>query len=130
MPVIKNCEAKSTKEISRELTTLANKAHKDKLEMDDIDGGTITISSLGGIGGTYFTPIVLTNQAAILGFSKAEYKIICKNDKFIKEFIEIRNDYNEIIKSIETEEYDKKYKKVFDKKKKRTEISQAGFLYN
>tara|TARA_Y100000588_G_C14252584_1_gene924082 strand:+ start:260 stop:1444 length:1185 start_codon:yes stop_codon:yes gene_type:complete len=71
VPVIKNCEKKSLKEITIELSDLAAKAHENKLMMEDIEGGTITISSLGGIGGTNFTPIVNPPQVAILGFSKA-----------------------------------------------------------
>ena len=81
VPVIKNCEKKSIKEISVELTDLSKKAHNNNLELSDIEGGTITISSLGGIGGTYFTPIVIPSQAAILGFSKAEKKILLNNNK-------------------------------------------------
>lgn len=74
VPVIKNCEKKSLKRISSDLTFLAERAHKNNLTLDEISGGSITISSLGGIGGTYFTPIVVPSQAAILGFSKADEK--------------------------------------------------------
>ena len=80
VPVIKNCEKKSIKEISLELTALSRKAHNNDLGISDIEGGTITISSLGGIGGTYFTPIVIPSQAAILGFSKTEKKIVLNNN--------------------------------------------------
>ena len=81
VPVIKNCEKKSIKEISLELTALSEKAHNNDLRISNIEAGTITISSLGGIGGTYFTPIVIPSQAAILGFSKAEKKIVLNNNK-------------------------------------------------
>lgn len=87
VPVIKNCEKKSLKEISSELTVLANQAHKKNLTMDDISGASITISSLGGIGGTYFTPIVVPYQAAILGFSKAEEKVFYINKKIQRKLI-------------------------------------------
>ena len=87
VPVIKNCEKKSLKEITIELSKLAAKAHDNKLSMEDIDGGTITISSLGGIGGTNFTPIVNPPQVAILGFSKAEYKLVYEQETFIKRLI-------------------------------------------
>ena len=55
--------------------------------MEDIEGGTITISSLGGIGGSNFTPIVNPPQVAILGFSKAEYKLVYEKENFIKRLI-------------------------------------------
>ena len=87
VPVIKNCERKSLSQINRDLNELANKAHNNNLELEDIQGGTITISSLGGIGGANFTPIVNPPQVGILGFSKAEYKIVCKNNRFIKRLI-------------------------------------------
>ena len=87
VPVIKNCEKKSLKEITIELSDLAAKAHENKLTMEDIEGGTITISSLGGIGGTNFTPIVNPPQVAILGFSKAENKLVYEKDKFVKQLV-------------------------------------------
>ena len=55
--------------------------------IDDISGGSITISSLGGIGGTNFTPIVFEPQVAILGFSKAEYQLVNYKNKFVKRLI-------------------------------------------
>ena len=87
VPVIKNCEKKSLKEITIELSNLAAKAHENKLTMEDIEGGTITISSLGGIGGTNFTPIVNPPQVAILGFSKAENKLVYEKEKFVKRLV-------------------------------------------
>ena len=88
LPVIKNCEKKSVKTINIELAELAQKAHDNTLNIKDIDGGTITISSLGGIGGTNFTPIVLAHQVAILGFSKMENKLLTnKNGGFKKRLI-------------------------------------------
>ena len=88
VPVIKNCEKKSIKTINMELAELAQKAHDNILNIEDIDGGTITISSLGGIGGTNFTPIILPPQVAILGFSKMENKLLAnKNRSFKKRLI-------------------------------------------
>ena len=87
VPVIKNCERKSIKELNIELTKLSEKAKDGKLDINDISGGSITISSLGGIGGTNFTPIVFEPQVAILGFSKAEYKFVNYKDKFVKRLI-------------------------------------------
>ena len=66
---------------------MASKAHENKLTMEDIEGGSITISSLGGIGGTNFTPIVNPPQVAILGFSKAEYKLVHEKGEFVKKLI-------------------------------------------
>jgi len=87
VPVIKNCEKKSIKELSIELTELSEKAKNGKLDINDISGGSITISSLGGIGGSNFTPIVFEPQVAILGFSKAEYRLVNYKDKFVKRLI-------------------------------------------
>ena len=88
VPVIKNCESKSLKQISTELSITSEKAHNNNLVFDDIEGGTITISSLGGIGGTNFTPIVLPPQVAILGFSKMENQIVpIADQKFKKRLI-------------------------------------------
>ena len=87
VPVIKNCEKKSIKELNIELSLLADKAKNAELDIEDISGGSITISSLGGIGGTNFTPIVFQPQVAILGFSKAEYKPINYKNKFVKRLI-------------------------------------------
>ena len=87
VPVIKNCEKKSLIEINDELNDLGKKAHLGNLKVEDLEGGTITISSLGGIGGTNFTPIVNPPQVAILGFSKAQDQLILKNGKITKGLI-------------------------------------------
>ena len=87
VPIIKNCEKKSIKELNIELSKLADKAKNGKLDINDISGGSITISSLGGIGGTNFTPIVFEPQVAILGFSKAEYQLVNYKNKFVKRLI-------------------------------------------
>ena len=83
VPVIKNVHDKSIKSISIELTRLINKAKKGKLTIEEMSGGCITISSLGNLGGTYFTPIINPPEVAILGISKIEIKPIYKNNKFI-----------------------------------------------
>jgi len=87
VPIIKNCEKKSIKELNIELSELADKAKNGKLGINDISGGSITISSLGGIGGTNFTPIVFEPQVAILGFSKAEHQLVNYKNKFVKRLI-------------------------------------------
>jgi len=70
VPVIKNSDQKSLTEISVNMNALAEKARNKKIGLDDLQGGSFTISNLGGIGGTYFTPIVNTPEVAILGVSR------------------------------------------------------------
>ncbi|MBK7379226.1 MAG: dihydrolipoyllysine-residue acetyltransferase [Ignavibacteriales bacterium] len=70
VPVIKNSDKKSLTEISVEMNALAEKARNKKIGLDDLQGGSFTISNLGGIGGTYFTPIVNSPEVAILGVSR------------------------------------------------------------
>ncbi|MDP2365113.1 MAG: 2-oxo acid dehydrogenase subunit E2 [Ignavibacteria bacterium] len=70
VPVIKNVDKKSLTEISVDMNALAEKARNKKIGLDDLQGGCFTISNLGGIGGTYFTPIVNSPEVAILGVSR------------------------------------------------------------
>ncbi|MFZ1519730.1 MAG: dihydrolipoyllysine-residue acetyltransferase [Ignavibacteriaceae bacterium] len=70
VPVIKNSDKKSLTEISVNMNALAEKARNKKIGLDDLQGGSFTISNLGGIGGTYFTPIVNSPEVAILGVSR------------------------------------------------------------
>jgi len=74
VPVIKDAEKKNLIDISVELNTLAAKARDKKLSLDEMQGGCFTITNLGGIGGTYFTPIVNSPEVAILGISRASYE--------------------------------------------------------
>jgi pyruvate dehydrogenase E2 component (dihydrolipoamide acetyltransferase) len=71
VPVIKDVGRKSLSEISAELSDLSGKARENKISINDLTGGTFTVSNLGGIGGTGFTPIIFKPQVAILGVSKA-----------------------------------------------------------
>ncbi len=71
VPVIRDVDKKSIIELSVELTDLAERARKRKLSVEDMQGGTFTITNLGGIGGSYFTPIVNAPEVAILGISRA-----------------------------------------------------------
>ena len=82
VPVIKNANNKSIKELARELTTLSGKARDKKLLPADMEGGCFTISSLGGIGGTYFTPIVNPPEVAILGISRSADEPVFMEGKF------------------------------------------------
>ena len=70
VPVIKDVKDKSILEMGRELTLLSRKARDKQLKPADMEGGCFTISSLGGIGGSYFTPIVNPPEVAILGISR------------------------------------------------------------
>lgn len=83
VPVIKNVDKKGLFELAADLATLSQKARDGKLSGADMQGGCFTISSLGGIGGTAFTPIVNAPEVAILGVSKAQHKPIYLNNEFV-----------------------------------------------
>ncbi|QZO13655.1 pyruvate dehydrogenase complex dihydrolipoyllysine-residue acetyltransferase [Pseudoalteromonas piscicida] len=74
VPVVRDVNKKGIIEISRELMEISKKARDGKLTSADMQGGCFTISSLGGIGGTAFTPIVNAPEVAILGVSKSDFK--------------------------------------------------------
>jgi len=74
VPVVRDVNKKGIIELSRELQEISGKAREGKLTSADMQGGTFTISSLGGIGGTAFTPIVNAPEVAILGVSKSDIK--------------------------------------------------------
>lgn len=80
VPVIRNADQKTIIEISTEITELAEKARNGKLSAEEMKGGNFTISNLGGIGGTNFTPIVYHPQVAILGVSRAKKQPVYKDD--------------------------------------------------
>lgn len=82
VPVIKNVDQKSIWELSAECIELAGKARDKKLKPDEMQGGCFTISSLGSIGGTAFTPIVNAPEVAILGISKASMKPVWNGSEF------------------------------------------------
>jgi pyruvate dehydrogenase E2 component (dihydrolipoamide acetyltransferase) len=71
LPVIRNCDQKSVVEIAIEMTDLVTRAKARGLSMDEMSGGCITVTSLGHIGGTSFTPIVNAPEVAILGVTRA-----------------------------------------------------------
>lgn len=74
VPVIRDVNKKGIEQLSQELIETSKKAREGKLKAADMQGGTFTISSLGGIGGTAFTPIVNAPEVAILGVSKSDMK--------------------------------------------------------
>jgi pyruvate dehydrogenase E2 component (dihydrolipoamide acetyltransferase) len=82
VPVIRSADEKNITQIAVELNQLAERARDRKLTPDDMSGGSITISNLGGIGGTYFTPIVNWPEVAILGVSRGAIEPVWKDGKF------------------------------------------------
>ena len=82
VPVVKNVDQKSVSQIALEMTELSAAAREGKLKPADMQGATFTISSLGGIGGTAFTPIVNAPEVAILGLSKAAMKPVWNGKEF------------------------------------------------
>jgi pyruvate dehydrogenase E2 component (dihydrolipoamide acetyltransferase) len=74
VPVVRDVDQKNIFEISAELQDLGQRARDKKLKPSELKGGTFTISSLGGIGGTFFTPIIDPPQVAILGLSESWWK--------------------------------------------------------
>ena len=82
VPVIKDADKKNLFQVAKELGELAAKARDGKLKIDEMQGGTFSISSLGGIGGTSFTPIVNAPEVAILGVSKSQMKPIWDGKEF------------------------------------------------
>ena len=87
VPVIKNADQKSVSDIAREMGELSAKAREGKLSPGEMSGGCFTISSLGGIGGIFFTPIINAPEVAILGVSKSAMKPIWNGKEFVPRLI-------------------------------------------
>jgi len=83
VPVIKNADSKGLFDLARELEDLSKRARTRKLTPSDLQGGTFSISSLGGIGGSFFTPIVNHPEVAILGVSKMDWKPVHRDGGFV-----------------------------------------------
>ncbi len=83
VPVIRDCDRKSLIELAQELTDTSVRARNKKLSPSDMQGGCISISSLGGIGGTAFTPIVNAPEVAILGVSRSSMQPVYKDGEFV-----------------------------------------------
>ena len=83
VPVVKNVDRKTIWEIAAEIAELGAKAKDRKLTKDDMQGACFTVSSLGNLGGTAFTPIVNAPEVAILGVSKASIKPVYINNEFV-----------------------------------------------
>jgi pyruvate dehydrogenase E2 component (dihydrolipoamide acetyltransferase) len=83
VPVIRDADRKDVYELARELAVLSEKARDGKLSPAEMQGGCFTISSLGGIGGTAFTPIINAPEVAILGVSRASLKPVYRDGEFV-----------------------------------------------
>jgi pyruvate dehydrogenase E2 component (dihydrolipoamide acetyltransferase) len=83
VPVIKNADQKGVFEIAKEMSALSAKAREGKLGPADMQGGCFSISSLGGIGGTAFTPIINAPEVAILGVSRAAMQPVWNGHEFV-----------------------------------------------
>jgi pyruvate dehydrogenase E2 component (dihydrolipoamide acetyltransferase) len=82
VPVVKNADQKGVAQIAKEMGELSAQAREGKLKPADMQGATFTISSLGGIGGTQFTPIINAPEVAILGLSKSDIKPVWDGKAF------------------------------------------------
>nr|WP_319475074.1 2-oxo acid dehydrogenase subunit E2 [uncultured Sphaerochaeta sp.] len=82
VPVLKDADKKSVTEIARELASISQRARDRKLKPEDLAGGSFSISSLGGIGGTGFTPLINPPQVAILGVSRLAKKPVWNGKEF------------------------------------------------
>lgn len=87
VPVIKDADKKGILQISQEMSELAKKARDGKLGPADMSGATFTISSLGGIGGRYFTPIINAPEVAILGVCKSQMEPVWNGQEFVPRLI-------------------------------------------
>jgi pyruvate dehydrogenase E2 component (dihydrolipoamide acetyltransferase) len=83
VPVVRKVDKKSIMTLSAELGDLARRAREKKIKPDEMEGGTFTISNLGGIGGTGFTPVVFPPQVAIMGVARAETKPVWREGEFV-----------------------------------------------
>jgi pyruvate dehydrogenase E2 component (dihydrolipoamide acetyltransferase) len=83
VPVIRDADRKNIVQLSVELTQLSEKARSRKIALEEMQGGCFSISNLGGMGGTYFTPIVNAPEVAILGISRAKMEPVYKDGTFV-----------------------------------------------
>jgi pyruvate dehydrogenase E2 component (dihydrolipoamide acetyltransferase) len=83
VPVIRDADKKSIRDLAAEVASLAEKARAGKLAVDEMRGGTFTITNLGGIGGTAFTPIVNYPEVAILGLSRSSLQPVVRDGQIV-----------------------------------------------
>lgn len=86
VPVIKDVDKKSIKQLTDELTQMAERARDKKTGLDELQGGCMTLTNLGGIGGYAFTPIVNWPEVCILGVSRGSFEPVYENGQFIPRF--------------------------------------------
>jgi pyruvate dehydrogenase E2 component (dihydrolipoamide acetyltransferase) len=87
VPVVRDVDRKGIWELAGELTAVSQRAREKKLTPADVQGASFTISSLGGIGGTGFSPIVNAPEVGILGFSRASLRPICRDGQIVPRLI-------------------------------------------
>jgi len=87
VPVVRDADRKGVFDLARELADISKLAKDGKLKAGDMQGGTFSISSLGGIGGTYFTPIINAPELAILGVSRSALKPVWNGKEFVPRLI-------------------------------------------
>ena len=89
VPVVRDVDKKTILELSEELMDISQRAKEKKLMPDEFKGGTFTISSLGGIGGSFFTPIINPPEVAIIGVSQSKWEPVFDSDsgEFIPRYI-------------------------------------------
>jgi pyruvate dehydrogenase E2 component (dihydrolipoamide acetyltransferase) len=87
VPVVRDADRKDVFELARELAALSEKARSGKLAPADMQGGCFTISSLGGIGGTAFTPIINAPEVAILGVSRSTQRPVMRDSQFVPRLV-------------------------------------------
>ena len=83
VPVIRDADKKTVRDLAAEVATLAEKARAGKLTIDEMRGGTFTITNLGGIGGTAFSPIINYPEVAILGLARSATQPVYKDGQFV-----------------------------------------------
>jgi pyruvate dehydrogenase E2 component (dihydrolipoamide acetyltransferase) len=87
VPVLRDIDKKNIFEITDELNVIAEKARTKKTTLDEMQGGCMTLTNLGGIGGTFFTPIVNWPEVSILGVSRGRWEPVYENGNFIPRFV-------------------------------------------
>ena len=87
VPVIRNCDQKNVLQVAAELTDLAGRARDRKLKTEEMQGGSFTITNLGGIGGTAFTPIVNYPEVAILGMSRVQNQLAMDDGQIVERLL-------------------------------------------
>ncbi|MCG3138912.1 MAG: Dihydrolipoyllysine-residue acetyltransferase component of pyruvate dehydrogenase complex [Phycisphaerae bacterium] len=87
VPVIRDIDRKSIRDLARELTALGEKARKASFTIDELRGGSFTITNIGSLGGIVSTPIINYPEVAILGLGKADYKAVVREGKVVARYM-------------------------------------------